>query len=107
MNVPNRWTDFQPPKTNSARETNAKEAAMAGESQPLRNLIDGDPAAGDGEERMAVLNPATGQELWNAPVSEVEDVDRAVAAARRAFADWSRRTPAERSQALLALAGML
>ena len=80
---------------------------MAGETQPLRNLIDGDPAAGDGEERMAVLNPATGQELWNAPVSEVEDVDRAVAAARRAFAGWSRRTPAERSQALLALAGML
>src|ERR1700722_11754745 len=80
---------------------------MAGESQPLRNLIDGDPAAGDGEDRMAVLNPATGQELWNAPVSELGDVDRAVAAARRAFAGWSGRTPAERSQALLALAAML
>ena len=80
---------------------------MAGESQPLRNLIDGDPVAGDGEDRMAVLNPATGQELWNAPVSEVEDVDRAVAAARRAFAGWSARTPAERSQALLAMAAML
>ena len=80
---------------------------MAGESQPLRNLIDGDPAAGDGEDRMAVLNPATGEELWNAPISEVEDVDRAVAAARRAFAGWSGRTPAERSQALLALAAML
>ena len=80
---------------------------MAGESQPLRNLIDGDPAAGDGEDRMAVLNPATGQELWNAPVSELGDVDRAVAAARRAFAGWSGRTPAERSQALLAMAAML
>ncbi len=80
---------------------------MAGDTQPLRNLIDGDPAVGDGEERMAVLNPATGEELWNAPVSEVEDVDRAVAAARRAFEGWSQRTPAERSQALLALAAML
>ena len=80
---------------------------MAGDTQPLRNLIDGDPAAGDGEERMAVLNPATGEELWNAPVSEVGDVDRAVAAARRAFEGWSQRTPAERSQALLALASML
>ncbi len=37
----------------------------------------------------------------------VEDVDRAVAAARRAFEGWSQRTPAERSQALLALAAML
>src|ERR1700722_15340044 len=80
---------------------------MAGESQPLRNLIDGDPAAGDGEDRIAVLNPATGEELWNAPISEGEDVGRAFAPARRAFAGWSGRTPAERSQALLALAAML
>ncbi|HXC46204.1 MAG TPA: gamma-aminobutyraldehyde dehydrogenase [Solirubrobacteraceae bacterium] len=80
---------------------------MAGETQPLCNLIDGDPAAGDGVERMPVLNPATGEELWSAPVSDVGEVDRAVAAARGAFADWSQRTPAERSQALLALAGVL
>ncbi|HEY3970688.1 MAG TPA: aldehyde dehydrogenase family protein, partial [Solirubrobacteraceae bacterium] len=80
---------------------------MAGETQQLRNLIDGDPASGGGEDRMAVLNPATGEELWNAPISEVEEVDRAVAAARRAFEGWSQRTPAERSQALLALAEML
>ncbi len=80
---------------------------MAGETQSLRNLIDGDPASATGEERMAVLNPATGEELWNAPISEVQDVDRAVAAARRAFADWSQRTPAERAQALLALAAIL
>jgi len=75
--------------------------------QILRNLIDGDPVAGDGEERMAVLNPATGEELWSAPVSDAEVVDRAVRAARRAFAEWSQRTPAERAQALLALAAML
>jgi betaine-aldehyde dehydrogenase len=80
---------------------------MAGETQPLRNLIDGDPAASDGEERMAVFNPATGEERWSAPISDVEEVDRAVAAARGAFAGWSQSTPAERAQALLALAAVL
>jgi betaine-aldehyde dehydrogenase len=80
---------------------------MAGETQPLCNLIDGDRTAGDVEERMAVLNPATGEELWSAPISDVGEVDRAVAAARGAFAGWSGRTPAERAQALLALAALL
>ena len=37
-------------------------------------------------------------------VSSAEDVDRAVQAARRAFDGWSQTTPAQRAQALLALA---
>jgi betaine-aldehyde dehydrogenase len=73
----------------------------------LRNLIDGDSVVGGGGETMAVLNPATGEECWRAPVSSAEDVDRAVRAARRAFEGWSQRTPAERSQALLAMAAVL
>jgi betaine-aldehyde dehydrogenase len=80
---------------------------MAQAPQTLSNLIDGDSVGSDGEERMAVLNPASGEELWSAPVSDVDVVDRAVRAARRAFLEWSQRTPAERAQALLALADML
>jgi betaine-aldehyde dehydrogenase len=73
----------------------------------LRNLIDGDSVSGDGGETMAVLNPATAEQQWRAPISSAEDVDCAVRAARRAFGEWSQRTPAERSQALLALAAAL
>ncbi len=80
---------------------------MATDTQILHNLIDGDPVVGDGEDTMAVLNPASGEEQWRAPVSSAQEVDRAVRAARRAFADWSQRTPAERSQALLTLATTL
>jgi betaine-aldehyde dehydrogenase len=76
-------------------------------SDTLRNFIDGESVEGSGGETMAVLNPATAQELWRAPVSTAEDVDRAVKAARGAFAGWSNTTPAERSAALLALAGAL
>ncbi len=79
---------------------------MAGVSTTLDNFIDGEPISSEGE-REPVLNPATAEELARAPRSTAQDVDRAVAAARRAFATWSATTPAQRAQALLALAGLV
>jgi betaine-aldehyde dehydrogenase len=79
---------------------------MATTAETLRNFIDGEPVAHEGETE-PVLNPATGEELARAPRSSAEDVDRAVSAARRAFDGWSARTPAERAQALLAIADVV
>jgi betaine-aldehyde dehydrogenase len=79
---------------------------MAATLGTLQNFIDGERVAGGGETE-AILNPATGEELARAPVSSAEDVDRAVRAARGAFEGWSTTTPAQRSQALLALAGLV
>ena len=76
---------------------------MASTAQTLSNFVDGEPLAPDGDTE-AVLNPATGEELARAPVSSAHDVDRAVKAARGAFEGWSQTTPAQRAQALLALA---
>ena len=76
---------------------------MATTVNNLSNFIDGERVASDGE-REAVLNPATGEDLAQAPVSSAEEVDRAVRAARRAFEGWSTTTPAVRAHALLALA---
>jgi betaine-aldehyde dehydrogenase len=73
----------------------------------LQNFIDGqlvDPAEGATEE---IVNPATGEAIAEAPLSTAEDVDRAVAAARKAFETWSVTTPAERSTALLKLADVI
>jgi betaine-aldehyde dehydrogenase len=73
----------------------------------LKNFINGelvDPAEGQTEE---VVNPATGEPIAEAPLSTAEDVDRAVGAAREAFDDWSTKTPAERSAALLKLADVI
>ncbi len=80
---------------------------MATVPPTLRNLIDGEspPPSEDGET-MAVLNPATGQQCWRAPVSSAREVDDAVRAARRAFQGWSTTTPAERSLMLLSLAAL-
>ncbi|HUB35587.1 MAG TPA: gamma-aminobutyraldehyde dehydrogenase [Solirubrobacteraceae bacterium] len=72
----------------------------------LTNFIDGEPAASQGESE-AILNPASGEELARASNSTAQDVDHAVGAARRAFAGWLATTPAQRAQALLALADVV
>ena len=80
---------------------------MATATQQLQNFIDGelvDAAEGATEP---VLNPATGQEIGQAPASGAQDVDRAVAAARRAFETYSQTTPGQRQDVLLKLADVL
>ena len=67
-------------------------------------FIDGawtDAASG---ESASVVNPATEEEIAQVPKGDASDVDRAVAAARRAFDTWSQTTPAERAKALYAFA---
>jgi betaine-aldehyde dehydrogenase len=73
----------------------------------LQNFIDGkfvDAADGATEE---VTNPANGEVIAEMPLSSEEDVNRAVAAAKKAFPGWSTTTPGERAAALLALADKL
>jgi aminobutyraldehyde dehydrogenase len=66
-------------------------------------LIDGQFVAGEGEAEK-VLNPSTGETLALVPEASFEQINRAVAAARRAFDGWSQTTPAERAAMLLKLA---
>jgi betaine-aldehyde dehydrogenase len=75
----------------------------------LRNFIDGeavDPAEGGYEE---VVNPATGEVIAEAPLSTKVDVDRAVAAAKKAFGNgsWATIPPNERAAALLKMADLI
>jgi aminobutyraldehyde dehydrogenase len=66
-------------------------------------LIDGAFVAGEGEAER-VLNPATGELLASLPEASVDQVNKAVSAAHRAFDGWSETTPGERSRLLLRLA---
>ncbi|MGO9490582.1 MAG: gamma-aminobutyraldehyde dehydrogenase [Solirubrobacteraceae bacterium] len=79
---------------------------MASTTETLSNFIDGQQSAGGGETE-PILNPATGEEIARAPVSGPDEVDRGVQAARRAFEGWSNTTPAQRAQALLAIADVV
>jgi betaine-aldehyde dehydrogenase len=73
----------------------------------LENFIDGAFRPAQGGATEAVLNPATGEEIAQAPLSEAADVDAAVAAAKRAFESWSQTTPAARAEALLGIASAI
>jgi betaine-aldehyde dehydrogenase len=79
---------------------------MASTTGILSNFIDGQSSAWQGQSE-PVLNPATGEQLTRAPISNAGEVDRAVRAAQGAFESWSNTTPAQRAQALLALADLI
>lgn len=69
-----------------------------------RQFIGGEFVDAASGETLDVLNPATGQVIARVPASGPEDVDRAVAAAARAFETWQHSTPQDRSLMLLKLA---
>ena len=58
-------------------------------------------------ETMEVLNPATGEVIAEVPRGTAEDVDRAVAAAQKAWEDWQGKTPKDRMELLLKLADVI
>jgi aldehyde dehydrogenase (NAD+) len=68
------------------------------------NLIDGAPAPSASGEWLDKLRPADGSLLCRVARSGAEDVDRAVAAARRAQPEWAERTAVERGEIVRDLA---
>jgi aminobutyraldehyde dehydrogenase len=72
-------------------------------SFPTSMLIDGQFTAGEGDVEN-VLNPATGELLVALPEASLDQVNKAVSAAHRAFDGWRDTTPMERSRLLLQLA---
>lgn len=72
-------------------------------------FIDGAPAEATEGGWLEVHSPATGELVGRVPAGTAADVDRAVAAARAAFADgrWSRRYLPERVAVLLRLADLI
>ena len=66
--------------------------------------IDGELTDGLAGRTIDVINPADGTVLAEIAEAGTEDVDRAVAAARRAFPAWAARPAAERGRLLMGLA---
>ncbi|MCE5974126.1 aldehyde dehydrogenase [Sinirhodobacter sp. WL0062] len=74
-----------------------------------RGLIDGKRVASLSEETFASISPIDGRLLTNVALMGAQDVDLAVASARRAFEAgvWSGRAPAERKAVLCRLADLI
>ncbi len=74
----------------------------------MRQLyIGGSWTASASDESIEVVNPATEEVIDHVPAGSPDDVESAVAAARRAFPSWSRTAPAERGKLLAAAAELL
>ena len=72
--------------------------------KPLGHFIDGTPTDGEGGEPFDVLDPSTGQVLGQALGGTASDIERAAAAARRAFPGWSQTSGKRRREILHAIA---
>ena len=66
----------------------------------LRLYIDGQFIPAEGRHEQAVFNPATGEVIGQLPHATRQDLDRALAAAARAFERWKKSSPIERSKVL-------
>ncbi|HLJ66437.1 MAG TPA: CoA-acylating methylmalonate-semialdehyde dehydrogenase [Chloroflexota bacterium] len=73
----------------------------------LENYIGGRWVPSAGGTSLPVCNPATGQTIAHVPLSDGDDVDRAVAAAQAAFAEWRQVPPIERARAMFKLRELL
>ena len=62
------------------------------------NIVDGKQRGSDKIHRG--INPSTGQELWDVPIASEQDLNDAVAAAKKAFPAW-RDTPIEKRKELI------
>ena len=74
--------------------------------ESLALYIDGEFIQGGGRVEQPVLDPATGNTIGQLPHATRADLDRALAAAERAFATWRHVSPMERS-AILRKVGQL
>jgi len=72
-----------------------------------KQFIGGEWVESSTGETMEVLNPATGEVIAEVPKSGAEDVERAVRAAKKAWAEWQSKTPKDRMELLLALADLV
>ncbi len=72
--------------------------------QRFQNVINGDLVDAVSGETYDVVDPTTGEVYAAAPKSGAEDVDRAYAAASKAFETWGDSTPSDRQKALLKIA---
>ena len=75
--------------------------------QELRNFVNGAYTGTQEGEFSNIVDPSTGEAYARAPLSRGPDADAALRAAAAAFETWRDTTPAERSLALLRMAGAI
>jgi succinate-semialdehyde dehydrogenase/glutarate-semialdehyde dehydrogenase len=73
----------------------------------LHMIIDGVPVTAGSRQTRPVVNPATGETIGELPLADAADLDRALDAARRGFAQWRNSTPQDRAAVLQGAARLM
>src|SRR5690348_12974957 len=71
--------------------------------KPINHWISGRPYAGQSGRSGTVFNPATGEQSGAVDFAAVEEVDRAVQAAKAAFPGWRSTSLAKRAELMFAI----
>jgi len=66
----------------------------------IEHFIDGKITKGSSKKTSKVFNPATGEQTAEVNLASKSDVDLAVEKAKKAFAGWSRKPPAQRAKVM-------
>ncbi|MEY3756206.1 MAG: hypothetical protein RL356_478 [Actinomycetota bacterium] len=66
----------------------------------LQNFVNGKKLSATSDKVQDLINPSTGEVFAKAPVSNADDVDKAMKAAASAFEIWKETTPGERQKAI-------
>ncbi|MFI7010619.1 gamma-aminobutyraldehyde dehydrogenase [Streptomyces sp. NPDC050145] len=98
-----------PTSANLPDRPSAKSVAAAAQERFAdgANFVGGRLTQGTSGRTHAVVDPATGTDVFTYELAGTADVDAAVASAREAFPGWAGATPGERSDAMHAFAGAL
>ncbi len=73
----------------------------------IANYINGEMVAPASGEYLDNVDPARGEVYSRVPDSDERDIDKAVAAARQAFPEWSKTPSAQRTKIMLRIADLL
>ena len=73
----------------------------------LGHFVGGQWKRGSGGDSLAVLNPATGEEIGRLPVADTNLLDEALEAAERGFALWRLKLPLERAKIIRRIAELI
>src|SRR5262245_12463811 len=84
-----------------------EQSVVQKETVQIQNFIDGQFVRPKNGRYLANIEPATGSPYSQVPDSDAADVELAVAAAAKAFPQWSRTPAAERSNFLLRIADLI
>jgi malonate-semialdehyde dehydrogenase (acetylating) / methylmalonate-semialdehyde dehydrogenase len=84
-------------------QTDSRTTATNGEVRTLEHFVGGRWIAGEGDGRIDVVNPSTGELLAHAPVATPDDVEYAASVARSAQEKWGETPPQNRARALYKL----